>query len=67
MCAANAFMLQMFHEQTRQGAQAEVEPSGTVAPACAREAARATAGAEHKTVSMGVAPGVEHEGASIGG
>jgi hypothetical protein len=55
-------MLQVFHEQTRQGwAQAKVVPSGAAVPPCA------AAGAEHKAISIGVAAGVEHEAASMGG
>jgi hypothetical protein len=34
-------MLQVFHQQARLGAQAEVVPSGAAVPACARDAKRA--------------------------
>jgi hypothetical protein len=39
--AANVFMLQVFHEQACQGAQAKVVPLGATVPACAGEMKRA--------------------------
>jgi hypothetical protein len=65
--ATNAFMLQVFHEQARQGGASEGGPLGRSGPHV-REGSEAGAGAgvEHKAVSMGVVAGAEHEAAFKG-
>jgi hypothetical protein len=58
----------VFHEQARQGGAGEGGPLGRRCPRVrARSETGATAGAEHKAVSMGVAVEAEHETASMGG
>jgi hypothetical protein len=64
--AANAFMLQVFHQQSWLGCAGRGGPLGYSGPRMrAGSQAGATAGAEHKAVSMGMAAGVEHEAASM--
>ena len=61
------FMLQVFHEQARQGSAGEGGPIGHSGPRVrVGSEAGAAVGVEHKVVSMGVAAGAEHEVASMG-
>jgi hypothetical protein len=64
--AANAFMLQVFHEQVRQGGTCKGGPLGRSDPRVhAGSKAGAVADAKHQAVSIGVAAGAEHEATSM--
>ena len=66
VCCSKCFMLQVFHEQARQGGAGEGGPLGRSGPRVrAGSEAGAVAGAEHRAVSMGMAAGAEHEAKSM--
>jgi hypothetical protein len=68
VCCSKCFMLQVFHEQARQGGTDEGGPLGCSGPRVhAGSEAGAAAGAEHKAISIGVAAGTEHEVTSMDG
>ena len=65
---ANVFVLQVFHEHTRQGGAGEGGPLRRSGPRVRVGSKVVTAvDAEHKAISMDMAAGAEHETASIGG
>jgi hypothetical protein len=67
VCCSKYFMLQVFHDQARQGGTGEGGPLGRSGPRVhAGSEAGVAAGVEHKAVSMGLAAGAEHKAASIG-
>jgi hypothetical protein len=67
VCYIEYFMVQVFHEQTRQGGTCEGGPLGHSIPACAWEAkwARQRRGAQGYIHRCG--NNTEHEAVSIGG
>jgi hypothetical protein len=68
ICCSKCFILQVFHEQARQRGAGEGGPLRRSGPRMrVGSEAGAAAGVEHKDVSMGVAPGTEHEAAFMGG